>query len=368
MNHTSPPTDESQKNGHEEDGAVSGQMQPLVEEIAYYTIEGDEENLDGEYVQKEAPSAEFTPPFELSGELPIVDALPPQGMQANGSPSPTSWRGGRKFPIRRVLVLLAAILIVGSLFLASVFAKPAMPSQQNDRNGSTVAPRATTTLPKAVSTPQHRRNTSPTPKPMVIPPVGVTPQVNGVPSSQSLQQLGWTTADLTLADALQAARTAATFTDREEDLVFNKAGTRTAAFFLLTPAAKNRFTQNDVRVSSNALWGNVIGQQLIQLAINEQPALVKQAAQGQNQFAWVDVQFNLWQSRIDPQHPNQRIEGVENDPATNAPRTHHMVVLLLHGTPGSQGINAPMGGTGWLVSNYALDPVAGTLPDIVSPG
>ena len=80
-------------------------MQPLVEEIAYYTIEGDEENLDGEYVQKEAPSAEFTPPFELSGELPIVDALPPQGMQANGSPSPTSWRGGRKFPIRRVLVL-----------------------------------------------------------------------------------------------------------------------------------------------------------------------------------------------------------------------------------------------------------------------
>ena len=181
------------------------------------------------------------------------------------------------------------------------------------------------------------------------------------------QQLGWTTAGLTLADALQAARTAATFTDREEDLVFNKAGTRTAAFFLLTPAAKNRFTQNDVRVSSNALWGNVIGQQLIQLAINEQPALVKQAAQGQNQFAWVDVQFNLWQSRIDPQHPNQRIEGVENDPATNAPRTHHMVALLLHGTPGSQGINAPMGGTGWLVSNYALDPVAGTLPDIVSP-
>src|SRR5438876_12391259 len=84
MNHTSPPTDESQKNGHEEDGAVSGQMQPLVEEIAYYTIEGDEENLDGEYDQKEAPSAEFTPPFELSGELAIVDALPPQGMQANG--------------------------------------------------------------------------------------------------------------------------------------------------------------------------------------------------------------------------------------------------------------------------------------------
>ena len=368
MNHTSPPTDESQKNGHEEDGAVSRQMPPLVEETAYYTIEGEEENPDGEYVQKEAPSAECTPPFELSGELPIAGALPPRGIQANGSPA--SWRGGRKFPIRRVLVLLVAILIVGSLFLASVFAKPAMPSQQNDRNGSTVAPRATTTLPKAVPTQQHHQSTTPTPRPMVTPTVGATsqgtPQVNEVPSNQSLQQLGWTTAGLTLADALQADRTAVTFTDREEDLVFNKAGTRTAAFFLLTPAAKNRFTQNDVRVSSNALWGNVIGQRLIQLAINEQPALVKQAAQGQNQFAWVDVPFNLWRSRIDSQHPNQRIEGIENDPATNVPRTYHMVILLLL-TPGSQGINAPMGGTGWLVSNYVLDPAAGALPDIVSP-
>src|SRR6266700_1163133 len=330
MNHTSPPTDESQKNGHEEDGAVSRQMPPLVEETAYYTIEGEEENPDGEYVQKEAPSAECTPPFELSGELPIAGALPPQGIQANGSPA--SWRGGRKFLIRRVLVLLAAILIVGSLFLASVFAKPALPSQQNDSTVSTVAPGSTSTLPKAVPTQQHHQSTTPPPTPMATHPVGAKPQVNGVPTNQSLQQLGWTTAGLTLADALQAARTAATFTDREEDLVFNKAGTRTAAFFLLTPAAKTRFTQNDVRVSSNALWGNVIGRQLIQLAINEQPALVTQVAQGQNHFAWLDVQFNLWQSRIDPQHPNQRIEGVGNDPATNAPRTHHMVVLLLHVT------------------------------------
>src|SRR5437588_4443699 len=159
MNHTSPPNDESQqKSGPEEDDAVSKRMLPLVEETGYYTIEGEEENPDGEYMQKEAPSAaELTPPFELSGELPIVDASPSQRRQANGSASSTPRWHGRKFPILRVLALVVAILIVGSLFLVSVFAKSAMPSQQNDRNVSMVAPKATAPLPKAVPSQQHHQ-------------------------------------------------------------------------------------------------------------------------------------------------------------------------------------------------------------------
>ena len=34
---------------------------------------------------------------------------------------------------------------------------------------------------------------------------------------------------------------------------------------------------------------------------------------------------------------------------------HHMTVLLLRVPPTTQGADAPMGGTGWLVNVYALD-------------
>jgi hypothetical protein len=44
-----------------------------------------------------------------------------------------------------------------------------------------------------------------------------------------------------------------------------------------------------------------------------------------------------------------------------------MIVVLLRVTPGSQGTNAPMGGTGWLVSTYALDPAGGSLPVVIQP-
>jgi hypothetical protein len=44
-----------------------------------------------------------------------------------------------------------------------------------------------------------------------------------------------------------------------------------------------------------------------------------------------------------------------------------MIVLLLRVTPGTQGANAPMGGTGWLVSTYALDQAGGSLPTVIQP-
>jgi hypothetical protein len=42
-----------------------------------------------------------------------------------------------------------------------------------------------------------------------------------------------------------------------------------------------------------------------------------------------------------------------------------MIVLLLRVPPGTQGTNAPMGGTGWLVSTYALDPAGGSSAGIL---
>jgi hypothetical protein len=257
--------------------------------------------------------------------------------------------------------------------LVGVFAKPQMPlTQQTNGNSQPNASTQQTMHPKAVQSPSPAYLSPTATRPTTTPTIVATPQgqqANGVPPSQLLQQLRWTTAGLSVADAIQADRTAVTFTDREEGLVFNEPGTRTAAEFLLTQAAKSRFAQNDVRVSSDVLWNSVTdpARQLIQLAVDEQPTLVKQMAVGQNQFAWVDVQFQLWQSQIDPQNPNQRIGALEVDPATGAPRMHHMVILLLQVAPGSLGANAPMGGTGWLVSNYMLDPTNGTLPPVVGP-
>jgi hypothetical protein len=201
----------------------------------------------------------------------------------------------------------------------------------------------------------------------------ITPQSNWVPSAQTLQQLGWTGAGLSTGDSLEAERTAWTFTDREMSLDYRNAGTQaqhggtfTAAVFLLTPNARARFFQNDVRTINDVLFDRVQKQQLIQEVVNAQPRLVQFQVQGQQQFAWVDVSFQRWQSRLD-QQTGQRAEGLELDSATNGPRIHHMIVLLLRITPGTQGTNAPMGGTGWLVSTYALNPAGGSLPTVIQP-
>ncbi len=177
-----------------------------------------------------------------------------------------------------------------------------------------------------------------------------------------------------MADDLHALRTAVAFNDREMSLDYRSIGTRehhagtfTAAMFILTPAARLRFEQNDVRMINNVLFDLVATTKLIRVVLNPEPQVVKFVELHQQQFAWVDVSFHLWQSQIDPTNPDQWIGGKDIDPATNQPRTHHMAVLLVRVPPEDAGANPAMGGTGWLVSNYALDPVGGTLPEIVQP-
>jgi hypothetical protein len=196
-------------------------------------------------------------------------------------------------------------------------------------------------------------------------PKTLTPTGNGTQIPQQLPA-GWTAAGLITGDAREAFRTATTFTDREMSIDYRSVGTRTnhggtmtAATFLLTPAAMTRFRQNDVRVINNVLFDQVSLEKRIQIVVNPQPQLMKFAIQGQSQLAWVDVTFSLWQSKLTN---GQRTDGL--DPATNQPRIHHMMVLLLR-VP--QNANAAMGGTGWLVSAYALNLLGGQMLDIVDP-
>ena len=314
-------------------------------------------------------SAQFVVPFQQSGPLPVVNpqtaraATNQAGIPAQGRATP------RRFPILKVGLISAVIVLAVGFLALSVFAQPASHLTTISKNSTQGSPATHTTVAAKTTRPIHR---TPTPTIGTATPQA-TPQNNWIPSAQTLQQLRWTGAGLSTGDALEAERTAWTFTDREMSLDYRNAGTQaqhggtfTAAVFLLTHNARVRFFQNDVRAINNALFDRVQQQQLIQEVVNAQPRLVQFQVQGQQQFAWVDVSFQLWQSQLDHQ-TGQRAEGLELDPATHGPHVHHMIVLLLHVTPGTQGANAPMGGTGWLVSTYALDPSRGKLPSIILP-
>ncbi len=330
-----------------------------VYEDRYYDIV-DDEPTNG--------SAPFATPFQLSGAMPAVSPhTQTTASPSNASPTQAASSAHRgQFPLRRVVFLSTFIVVLLAALTVTVFAQ-AISTLRGGRTESTSVTAATEHHNGGTLQPTAKAHASPTPT-MITAQGSTSP--DWVP--QTLPA-GWTAAGLSVADALDAERTAWTFTDREMSLDYRSVGTRashtgtfTAATFLLTPAAKIRFEQNDVRAVNNVLFDSVQQRQLIQVVINAEPHLGQFQIQGQQQFTWVDVSFQLWQSQLDPQHSDKRIEGKEVDPTTNQPRVHHMVVLLLYVQAGTQGLNPPMGGTGWLVSNYALDP-GNALPTVVLP-
>ena len=292
-------------------------------------------------------------PFQMSGPMAAASSQTSEANQDVRQPA-RSARTRHRFPSLKVvlttLVVLITLGLLGGIFL----------------------PAASTHLITA-SMPLQSSTTKPTPRKQRRPPSATPPIVPASsPGTWVPPQLppGWIAAGLTTGDALFAERTASTFTDREMSLDYRDVGMRgqhggtlTAAVFLLTPAAQQRFFANDVRAINNTLFDTLESERLIQAVVPLQPNLIQFEQQGQQQFAWVTSSFLLWQSP----NPAQRTGGIATNPATGMPLIHHMLVLLLRMTPGTQGPNAPMGGTGWLVSGYSLDPPGGTLPPIVQP-
>jgi hypothetical protein len=296
------------------------------------------------------------------------DSIPPVKSQAYSSTStvsniPVRTRRGRPFGMHRLPYAwwIFALVVAGMLLLAvgiAVYAQGPLQTSPPKRI-SMVRP----ILTISTQPPSHAEAMATQPAIMTI------SASTGVPQTLPAR---WTAAGLMTADELEAQRTGLAFVDREMSLDFRIVGTRaqhggtfTAAVFLLTPHARARFAKNDIRVANNVLFDSVQQQQLIQEVVNEQSQLVKFAVLGRQQFAWIDVSFQLWQSRLNPQ-TGQRVEGLELDPATHGSRVHHLIVLLLRVPPVKQGPNAPMGGTGWLVTTYALDPGA-ALPAVIQP-
>jgi hypothetical protein len=368
MDQTQLPPDGSQPSDSEE--AQPSHAMSAASKMHTKTSSDHDDFPDDALLEDEAAgwSAQFVVPFQQSVPLPAVNSQTARAFTNQGGAPAQVRATPRRFPILRVALISTLIVLAVGFLALSVFAQPAshLTSVKNPTQSST----ATHTTPAAKTTRPEQR--TPTPAMATATPQAM-PQSAWVPSAQTLQQLGWTGAGLSTGDALEAERTAWTFTDREMSLDYRNAGTQAqhggtfvAAVFLLTPNARVRFFQNDVRVINNVLFDRVQQRHLIQEVVNAQPRLVQFQIQDQQQFSWVDVSFQLWQSQI-KQQSGQRVEGLELDPATHGPRVHHLIVLLLRVTIGTQGANAPMGGTGWLVSTYALDPAGSSLPAIIQP-
>ncbi|GHP00903.1 hypothetical protein KSF_109500 [Reticulibacter mediterranei] len=324
----------------------------------YYIQEGDDVPDVG------SVSSAFATPFQYSSALPTMNEVQATGgehVYTATAPTPTPSFGekkaGRSSLFKIALVTIVTVVVLSVLSL-TVFAQPTQPLATTTPQ-QTPAPAPTT---KAVP---PAPTAKPTLVPTAMPPVGTQ---NGIWVPQQLPA-GWMDAGLTTGDAIFAERTAWTFADREEAIDFRSIGTMTAARFILTPGGKTRFAQNDRRVANDDFLRVVQKKDLIQSAVGLGPHLVKFQAQDKNQFVWFDVSFQLYQSqRANPDNPKdqRRIDGLEVD-ATHQPRIHHMSILLHRIDPKNQGADAPMGGSGWLVSNYGLDLPGNTPLEILQP-
>jgi hypothetical protein len=355
--------------------ALQGNQHPF-----FYTRDQDDDlNIPLPQVDPQEQSSPFVLPFQSSAGMSMLSQVPAQGQEgAMGTPpgaSPPGNTSRKSLRTIRILLIVGVVLTVvlgASLFVFAQSLPSPRRAQANKMQTIRTAgtPMASTTTParhavaKAHASSRSQQGARAT---------GTTSS-SSIPSGQTLNQLGWTQAGLSEGDAIEALRTGATFTEREMSYDYRDigtpaqhSGTLTAATFLLTRGGLARFTNNDVRVINNVLYDRISTDKIIQQVVNAAPSLVQfqtEEVQGEShQFAWVNVAFLLFQSRLNPAN-GKRMEGLEPNPATGQPMIHHMIVVLVRVPPQTQGANAPMGGTGWLVNTYELDP--GVLPAVVT--
>ncbi len=355
--------------------------QPPTSPPSFFYTQDQEDEFEfslppGSQDDPQGPGAPFMLPFESSAGMPTLTQVPAQGSQRGMGTPPTAPPPGRKSrpPIR--LLLIVGVVLTATVFASLLVFAQLVPSPRFAHTSP--APVSTTASHSLALTASPTRKTQ-TKAPAASHPQPATPGTEAspsgnIPSAQALSQLGWTQAGLSEGDAIEALRTGETFTDREMSYDYRNIGTPAqhggtliAATFLLTSGGLVRFTHNDVRMINNVLYDKISTGKIIQQVVNATPSLVRfqtEQIQGKfHQFAWVNVAFELFQSKIDPAS-GKRQEGMEQNPTTGQPMLHHLVIVLLRVPPQTQGTNAPMGGTGWLVNTYELDP--GTLPAVVT--
>jgi hypothetical protein len=361
----------------------------------FYTQEDDDIELhlptNDSFNAQEAP---FVLPFQSSTPIPTITPVKASATQgAMGQPSSDGTIQKHSLRLLKFLLIGGVVfftMIGGGILLFAQSAptpKPAMQATKttikHPTTKSPIAPGVSTQ--KKTTAPSPTGHPSPAPQPSQgtqnqgqTTPTANLPTPDTVPSAQRLSDLGWTQAGLSASDAIEALRTATTFTDREMSYDYraigtlaHHSGTLTSAFFLFTPGGQTRFAQNDVRVINNVLYEKIAQGKIIHQVVNAQAALVQLqgiTVQGQVHLcAWINVSFSLFQSKLDPAN-GKRIDGLLTNATTGQPNRYQMAVVLVWVAPQNQGPDAPMGGTGWLVNTYALDatspPILETSPSI----
>jgi hypothetical protein len=316
-------------------------------------------------------STPFALPFQPSD--PIKPVKPHQTAYEEGTvgaaPVASSHPGAKEklgVPLWRMLLTVGIVvmtLLVGSLLvLAQTMTPPPLrvgkstPTVMTTPGSSSVASSGSTPAPT-------RRATRPTPTRLLPDPqqTRANPLPVAIPSIQVLAQWGWTADGLTLADAIEAQRTASAFVEAEMSYDYRSlgtpdqhAGTLVSALPLFTKGGKVRFFRYDKREINNVLYNMITRSQLIQNALSRQITLVQfqnRRVQGkQHQFVWVTVAFDLHQSLLNAQTGKR--EDLPQSPS--AAQIQQIQVLLMRVSPQEQGAGALLGGAGWQVNTYAL--------------
>lgn len=330
----------------------SGAYPPVQQEQqeGFFTYEQDEQGLSS--AMPSLGSGGFTGVQQAARANTVYPNQPGAGV----APAPARRKPRVPRIVKIILLVLLLVLLIPVAAYAMFFSgggpmsirtAPTSPTQH------AATPVAHPTTVQATPTPAKP---SPTPVATATATTGT-----GGPTLQVPLPAGW--GNRSPLDAENALLEAWTFTQREMRIDFQSVGTQghpggtmTGAFFLLTPAAQQRFRGNDKRESA-AFFAQVQNTQLIQIPIFDNPPFVSHMqilqaqAQGGAFFVWVNVPFELA-----IQHGVGGQPKIELNQQTQQPQLHTMQVLLMSVPVGT----GPMGGIDYKVSDYALDMQQGT--------
>jgi len=200
-------------------------------EESFYTFEDEPFDLMG---------TPWVAPFELSNEMPGLSAQAQPSSQATAipaAPAPIKQPGKKRlFSLPMIAIFVCVAILVGMLVrMAQV---QLIPSLQSYPTGRALVTHQIGPSQQQGTTPSSQSST---------PTVQGQGQSQAPPSSPDWvpQQLpaGWKDAGLTMADDLQALRTAISFNDREMSLDYRSVGTRDLHAGTFTAASLLHATQ-----------------------------------------------------------------------------------------------------------------------------
>ncbi len=221
--------------------------EPANNPSLFYTQEDDLDLRLPENEHQDAQEAPFVLPFQSSTAMPTVTHLDTSDAQgAMGAPPAGRNTQQRSLRLLKFLLIGGVVfftMIGGGLLLFAQSAPSANTAQQQGMQASRtttmhsatmplITPGASTQKKTTVSAAPPTRQSTPASQPPQSNQVPTTSGVSSptpriIPSAQRLSDLGWTQAGLSAGDAIEALRTATTFTDREMSYDYRNIGTLT---------------------------------------------------------------------------------------------------------------------------------------------